>query len=258
MTQNRSNKFNLGFNSLIVPTLFICSILIFIELLGRAGVVPTFLIPLPSQVGLSVVENFESFFEALKLTFLNATIGLIITILASIILALLCTQFEILLKTIYPICVILQVVPLVAIAPLLVIWFGFGSPTVIASSCIVSFFPLLASFLNGLQISRTDLEELLTSFGASKWQKLIVVRLPVAIPHFMSGLEIASGLSVIGAIVGEFIAGGGLGSLIDSARTQQKVEMVFGAILISSILGLFQVGLIKFMRHFLFKKWFYQ
>jgi NitT/TauT family transport system permease protein len=145
-------------------------------------------------------------------------------------------------RAVLPFCIFFQTVPVVALAPLMVIWFGFGEPTVIASAAIVSFFPVLANTLLGFESASPEHRELFRSFRATRLQTLRRLEFPAAIPSILSGLRIASGLAVIGAIVGEFVGGGGLGALIDSARTQQKIEMVFAAVLLSSLLGLFLVA----------------
>jgi len=119
-----------------------------------------------------------------------------------------------------------------------VIWFGFGQPTVRASAFIVSLFPILANTLAGLQQTDPQLRELFTLYKPSAFTTICKLQIPSALPVILAGLRIAVGLSVSGAIVGEFIAGGGLGSLIDSARTQQRVDLVFSGVLMSSLLAL--------------------
>jgi NitT/TauT family transport system permease protein len=137
----------------------------------------------------------------------------------------------------------------------LVIWFGFGSPTVRVSAFIVSFFPILANSLLGLGQSDEGLRELFKSLGANQKQSLFYLQIPASLPHVFSGLQIAAGLAVIGAIVGEFVAGGGLGGLIDSARTQQRVDVVFAALFLSSLLGVLFIAIIKgLMKALLFRR----
>jgi NitT/TauT family transport system permease protein len=145
-------------------------------------------------------------------------------------------------------------VPIIAIAPLLVIWFGFGQPTVKASAFIVSLFPILANTLTGLQQTDPQLKELFQLYRPSPLQMILKLQIPSAIPYILTGLRIAVGLSVIGAIVGEFIAGGGLGSLIDSARTQQRVDLVFSGVLMSSALALAMIIVIDTISAFIARR----
>jgi NitT/TauT family transport system permease protein len=135
-----------------------------------------------------------------------------------------------------------------------VIWFGFGQPTVKASAFIVSLFPILANTLTGLQQTDPQLKELFQLYRPSPLQMILKLQIPSAIPYILTGLRIAVGLSVIGAIVGEFIAGGGLGSLIDSARTQQRVDLVFSGVLMSSALALAMIIVIDTISAFIARR----
>jgi len=138
----------------------------------------------------------------------------------------------------YPYAIFFQTVPIIAIAPLLVIWLGYGLPTVVASSFIVSVFPVIASSVTGLMSTEPILLDLFRLMDASRLQTLFKLRLPAALPQIFSGFRIAAGLAVIGAIVGEFIAGSGLGGLVDASRNQQRVDRVFAAVLLAAILGI--------------------
>jgi NitT/TauT family transport system permease protein len=137
----------------------------------------------------------------------------------------------------------------------LVIWFGFGQPTVIASAAIVSVFPIIASTLLGLKSTEPALLDLFKLYAASNRQTLWMLKIPFALPQIFSGLRIASGLAVVGAIVGEFIGGGGLGSVVDAARTQQRVDRVFAAVLISSLLGIVLVAAVNIISSLSLGSW---
>src|SRR5262249_40925223 len=155
----------------------------------------------------------------------------------------------------YPYAVFFQTVPVIAIAPLLVIWFGYGLPTVVASSFICGIFPVIASTLVGLQSTDPALLDLFRLYRATRTEALRKLKLPFALPAILTGARISAGLSVIGAIVGEFIGGGGLGGIVDEARTQQRVDRVFAAVLLASLLGLVFFGAIHGLSHFLLRKW---
>jgi NitT/TauT family transport system permease protein len=107
----------------------------------------------------------------------------------------------------------------------------------------------------GLESTDRALIELFQLYSGTRFQILARLRLPFALPEIFSGLRIASGLAVIGAIVGEFIAGGGIGEIVDAARTQQRIDKVFAAVLISSLLGLLMVGFINFVSHLMLRNW---
>ena len=132
---------------------------------------------------------------------------------------------------------------LVAIAPMLVVWFGWGIPSVIAAACIVSIFPVIASTLDGLQSVDPGLKELFRIYGAGKMRTWWMLGFPASLPSIFTGLRIAAGLAVIGAIVGEFVGSYGgdnapLGSVITSALKQTRTDVVFAAIILAAALGL--------------------
>ena len=137
-----------------------------------------------------------------------------------------------------------QTVPIIAIAPLLVIYFGYGPQTIIAAAVFVSIFPILASTLIGLDTIDKSLVELFKIYKISPTRTLFYLRIPGSYPFIYSGIKISSGLAVIGVVAGEFVAGGGLGSLIDTSRTQQRIDLVFACLLGLALIGLLQIMLL--------------
>jgi NitT/TauT family transport system permease protein len=158
-------------------------------------------------------------------------------------------------RAFYPYAIFFQTVPLIAVAPLLVIWFGFGLETVIASAFVASVFPVIANTLSGILSTDPPLRDLFKLYGASPLVTLFKLRLPAALPQVFTGLRVSAGLAVVGAIVGEFIAGGGLGSVVDVARTQQRIDKVFAAVLLASLLGLGLFGLINLLSYLMLRRW---
>lgn len=218
-----------------------------VEAVVRWDIVPSYLLPAPSQVFEAMIENREDLAQALVGTWLATAQGLLIGLILGQGLALLLNLFGFLKRALFPIAVFFQTVPIIAIAPLIVIWFGFGSPTVRASAAIVCFFPILSNALVGLESAKRELLELFRVLGASRWQTLVRLQIPSSFRTNIAGLKVAAGLAVVGAIVGEFVGGGGLGSLIDSARTQQRTDIVFACVILSSLLGLLLVGLVSLL-----------
>jgi NitT/TauT family transport system permease protein len=200
--------------------------------------VPNYLLPSPGDILIATHDNWADIVAALQSTALSIGWGLAMSFAIGVTMAVLFFSIPLLRKAVLPFCIFFQTVPIIAIAPLLVIWFGFGQPTVKASAFIVSLFPILANTLTGLQQTDPLLKEVFQLYRPSRWQTILKLQIPAALPYILTGLRIAVGLSVIGAIVGEFIAGGGLGSLIDAARTQQRVDLVFSGVLMSSLLAL--------------------
>lgn len=213
------------------------------EILVRNGIIKDYILPSPSQILHAFLTQKSELLSAFLETALCAFTGLVLSFAVGTTIAMLLSLSSFLRRAFMPYAVFFQTVPVIAIAPLLVIWFGFGRPTVIASAFIVSVFPMISTTLVGLQSTDPALVDLFRLYSASRWDHMFRLRVPFALPHVFSGLRIAAGLSVIGAIVGEFIGGGGLGSLIDAARTQQKIDLVFAAVLLSSVIGLAFVGL---------------
>lgn len=200
--------------------------------------IAAYLLPSPRAIVAATVDNWSEVYAAMLSTLNSIAWGLGLSCIAGISLAVLFFAIPLMRRALLPFCVFFQTVPIIAIAPLLVIWFGFGAPTVKASAFIVSLFPILANTFTGLQQTDPLLKELFQLYQPTRWTLISKLQLPSALPYILAGLRIGIGLAVIGAIVGEFIAGGGIGSLIDSARTQQRVDLVFSGVLMSSLLAL--------------------
>jgi NitT/TauT family transport system permease protein len=221
--------------------LFLAGLIAVWELVVFRGWVPPYLLPAPSDIWLTTVELWPELWSATMSTLSSILWGLGASFVIGVSLAISFFLIPVLRRAILPFCVFFQTVPIIAIAPLLVIWFGFGDTTVRASAFIVSLFPILANTLTGLDETDPLLRELFRLYRPSRWKTIIKLQIPSAIPYILAGLRISVGLATIGAIVGEFIAGGGIGNLIDSARTQQRVDLVFAGVLASSILALLLV-----------------
>ncbi len=217
------------------------------EFLSWRSWIPESLFPPPHQVLKALTETPHEWREATLRSALASGEGLLISLASGVLLAFILSLFTLLKRALLPLAVFFQTVPIIAIAPLLVIYFGYGLPTVVASSAIVAFFPVLASFLIGLESVEKEKLELFELYQANSWQTLIKLRLPSAFLSLYSGLKVAVGLAIIGTVAGEFVAGGGLGSIIDEARTQQRVDRVFAALVLLALLGLLGLSLLQFV-----------
>lgn len=148
---------------------------------------------------------------------------------------------ELLERALYPFALLLQTVPIVAVAPLLIVWLGYGLPVALASAAIVAFFPLLSGMHVGLRSVSRDQVELMRLLRASWWQELWLLRVPAALPHALAGLRTAGGLSVIGAIVGEFVGSNGappsLGYLVLQSARSADTGLTFAAIFLAALLA---------------------
>lgn len=221
--------------------------------------VPHYLLPKPTDVVVAAIAKSDILATALLSTFTSALLAFALSICVGMSAALLMSQSKLLERSLYPYAILLQTIPIVAIAPLIVIWVGAGMNAVVIIAFIISLFPIISNTTAGLTSTDHNLTSMFELYNASWLQKTMKLRLPAAMPYIMTGLRISSGLAVIGAIVGEFIAGigglrGGLGYLIVSAANRLEMSYLFAAALASSVLGLvifFGVSLTsaRFLRH---------
>jgi NitT/TauT family transport system permease protein len=248
-------SFKIKIASLLPPLLPLILSMGLMETAVRLGWAPSYLIPAPSEVIRSLIDDRVELAVAAWTTLSSALAGLLLSFTTGTLFAIALSSSDLARRAFYPYAVFFQTVPIISIAPLLVIWFGFGQPTVIASAAIVSVFPIIATTLLGLKSTEPALIDLFTLYSASARQMLYMLKIPFALPQMFSGLRIASGLAVVGAIVGEFIGGGGLGSVVDSARTQQRIDRVFAAVLISALLGAVLVGAVNLISALTLGSW---
>jgi NitT/TauT family transport system permease protein len=235
----------------LLPLVVACA---FAEAAVRLHWVPAYLVPAPSKVARTFLTESD-LWRATGETAIASAIGFLLSALIGLLIAIVLSSSRWVQRMFYPYAVLFQTVPIIAIAPMLVIWIGFGMPTVITSAFIVSVFPVIANAINGLLSTDPALLDLFRLYGANRTQSLWKLRLPFALPAILTGLRVAGGLAVIGAIVGEFITGGGLGSIIDASRTQQRVDKVFAVLLLASGLGMALFGVVNLVSHLTLRHW---
>jgi NitT/TauT family transport system permease protein len=241
--------------TLVPPLIPLLALPLAVEFLVREGFVRPYLLPAPSAVFRTLFSSRMELAQALLSTSAGALAGFLMSALGGIAIAVLLSSSRGVQMAFYPYAIFFQTVPLIAIAPLLVIWLGYGIQTVIASAFVASVFPVIANTLSGILSTDPALRDLFRLYGARPFVTLYKLRLPAALPQVFTGLQVSAGLAVIGAIVGEFIGGGGLGSVVDIARTQQRVDKVFAAVLLASLLGLALFGAINFLSHMMLRRW---
>ena len=229
------------------------------QVICRVYNVPRILLPAPTDIVEAWIENRDSLLIALLSTFLSALIGFGLAIVVGMSVALLMSQSKLIERTIFPYAVLLQTIPIVAIAPLIVIWVKDSRNAVVVIAFLISLFPIITNTTAGLTSTDHNLVAMFELYNASWWQRTVKLKFPAALPYIMTGLRISSGLAVIGAIVGEFIAGigglrGGIGYVLTSAMAQIKMPYLFAAAFTSSILGILIFVLVsilsaRFLRH---------
>jgi NitT/TauT family transport system permease protein len=214
------------------------------ELACRALAVPPFLLPAPSLIVRAVVDNAAVLGMAAWRTLAMALQALLVASIAGSALALSVSLSRTLDRAIRPLAVALQVTPVVAIAPLFVIWMGVDHPdrAIIALAAIVAFFPIFSGAAAGLNSADPDLERLFDLYGATPLQKLVRLRLPSAIPFMLEGHKVAAGLAIIGAVVAEWVAGSGgaqgLAWRILEAGNRLQTDRMFAAILVLALMAM--------------------
>jgi NitT/TauT family transport system permease protein len=226
----------------------------------RALGLPPFLLPAPSAIGAAVLANAELLGRGLLTTGATAVAGFLLSAILGNAIAYGLGSFRVLERALYPYTLFLQTVPIVTIAPLLVLWFGAGATAVAVAAFIVSVFPVITGTLSGIRAVDPNLRDLFRLYGAGRLAVLTKLEIPAALPQSVTGLRVASGLAVIGTIVGEFVAGfadeaPGLGIVVLTAYRQLKTDLLFGAVLGSSVLGLGLFAAVQALGHALLRRW---
>lgn len=231
---------------LAVPLVGLGTFLLILLLWHLATVVftiPKFLLPQPLEVLAAIRAEPARLWGALRITALEATGGLLASIVAGVLIALVFAQSRPLRQVLYPYTILLQTVPIVAVAPLILNWFGTGLWQVMLIAFIICLFPIIANTTQGLISVEGNLRHLFAMHNASFGQVLWRLQLPHALPNLFTGIRISSGISVIGAITGELFASsnrvgeGGLGYSIVYANAQLQTDFLFALVLASSALG---------------------
>lgn len=221
---------------------------------------PHYILPGPGRVLEALIEDWAILFDSLLVT-LQITFGaLAIAVVGGVGLAVLFTQSRWIEMSFFPYAVILQVTPVVSIAPLIFIYVDSRLAGLLICAWIVAFFPILSNTTMGLNSADHNLRDLFKVYGASRWQRLRFLQLPSALPYFLGGLRIAGGLSLIGAVVAEYVAGtGGIGSglafRILEAGYRLNIPRMFAALFLIAMTGVVIYATLSFISHMALRKW---
>ncbi len=221
---------------------------------------PAYLIPAPTRVAAAALADASALATGTALTALAALTALVISLVLGTAIAVAFSQSRALARSLYPYAIFLQTVPIVAVAPLIVIWFGTGLTSVVLVAVMISLFPVITNGTTGLTRVDPQYLELFAMRDASRLQILLKLRLPGAVPYLVSGAKISSGLAVIGAIVGEFFAGYGaagygLGYLIVQNSGRLKTADLFAAIFACTLLGLLLFAAVSLLGELVLRRW---
>jgi NitT/TauT family transport system permease protein len=222
------------------------------ELLCRALNIPVFLIPAPSQVAWRLYEKRDLYLIHTWTTLYETTAGFLLAVVFGILCAAIIVVIPKLRDIVMPLLLVAQLVPKVAIAPLLLIWFGYGLFPKVLVAFLVAFFPIVVNGASGLASVQPELLDLGHSLQASRWQTFWKFRIPSALPELFSGMKVAVTLAIIGAIIGEFVGGNrGLGYLIIVANQELDTPLAFAAIFLLSVAGIALYAIVEMFERML-------
>ena len=244
----------------ILPPILVLVLFLAVWSVGAKIYDLVFLLPGPMTVAKAFINDFTIILQGAIITFKEALTGYLLAITLGVIVATTMSLSKILERSLYPYAILLQTVPVVAVAPLIVLWFGFEIKSIIIISIIISLFPIINNTLLGLNSTNKTLVELFQYHKTNSITNFIKLRFPAAIPNIIAGLKISAGLSVIGAIVGEFIIGsgsedGGLGVQIIYAQAELETALVMALILTATGLGFAFFITVQTIGWYLMRKW---
>jgi len=236
----------------LVPITFTGLLLILWLIATEGGHIPKYVLPSPRDIVLVLFDIIPELKAHILVTLKEAFIGFGISIIFSLLLAILMDNVAIIKKALYPLILVSQTIPTIALAPLFVIWFGFGILPKIIVVVLVCFFPIVVSLLDGLSSVDNDLLNLLKSMGANRIQIFRLVKLPGAMTNFFSGLKIAATYSIMGAVIGEWLGGkAGLGIYMIRVKNSFALDKMFAVILIIVVLSMLVFKMISILEYLL-------
>ncbi len=243
----------------MLPVAFLALGVALWELLVRSYAIPPYVLPSPQLVLATLVSDWAVLSASLAVTLITTLEGLLLAVAGGVGLAVLFNQSRLVEYSLYPYAVILQVTPIVAIAPLLLIYLP-QQAAVLACAWIVAFFPVLANTTLGLNSVDHNLLDLFRLYGATRWQLLWRLKLPAALPYILGGLKIAGGLALIGAVVAEIAAGtagagSGLAYRIVESGYRLNIPRMFAALLLLSVAGIVIFFALSLASHLLLRRW---
>lgn len=230
-----------------------CSAIVFIlivwQIVSAMGLVDSFMLPSPVRVVKAFITEFPTLMEHSLITLAEAFIGLACGIVLGFVMAVLMDQFDGLYKACYPLIVLTQTVPTVAIAPLLVLWFGYEMTPKVILIVLTTFFPIAVGLLNGFKSADKDSINLLRAMGAGRWQIFYHIKFPGALSEFFAGLRISASYAVVGAVISEWLGGfNGLGVYMTRVKKAFSFDKMFAVIFLISIISLLLMKGVDFLQ----------
>src|SRR5215475_3736920 len=222
----------------------------------RLWAVPKWLLPAPSVITMTLVGSRDLLLDHTLVTFLEVIVGFGLALLGGVLLACAIAMSRTLERVLYPFVIASQMVPIIVIAPLLLIWVGYGLAPKVIVVALTAFFPIVVNMVDGLKSVDPDVVNLLRTMGASRWQIFVKVQVPTSLPFLFSGLRVAMAVSIIGAVIGEWMGSSqGLGYLMIRSKPQFLTERVFAAIVVLSVMGMALFVLVGVVEKFAIPWW---
>lgn len=222
-----------------MPTGIVMAVLVLWQIVVSVGDIPSYILPSPVMILKALYEERSLFLTHTLATINEALLGFVLAVLLGIIFGILMGYSGHVRRALYPIFIITQTIPIVVLAPLFAIWFGFGLFPKILIVILVCFFPVAVTFAQGLIKADEDMDELLKVMGAKRWQAFRMARIPQAMPSLFSGLKIAATYSIMGAVISEWVgAKSGLGIFMTRAMSSFRTSVLFADVFVIIVLSL--------------------
>lgn len=236
-----------GKSAPIVSLIVLAGIWLFVS---EGEIVPSYMLPSPVAVVRAFISDFSILMSHAAITLQEALYGLLIGTVLAFIIAVLMDRFDFLYKAVYPILVITQTIPTIAIAPLLVLWMGFSMAPKITLVVLTTFFPITISLLDGFKSADPDSINLIRSMGGGNFKIFRHIKLPGAVEQFFSGLKVSASYSVVGAVISEWLGGfEGLGVYMTRVKKAYAFDKMFAVIILVSLVSLALMGVVALLKN---------
>lgn len=237
-----------GLRPFLIPAITLVFLLLLWQAADAVFDFNKIILPSPSEIGRAFAENYPILFKETGITLIESISGFLLGSVVAYLLAIAFVHSRTAQQAVYPYAVALKSTPLIAIAPLLVLWFGNGMLSKVVMSALVAFFPVLVNAVTGLSSVDSEAIDLMKSLSASRLQILTKLRIPNSAPYVFASLKIASSMAVVGAIIGEFTGSiQGIGHLINTSSYYLDTPLMFAGIAMISLGGILFFGLVAFL-----------
>jgi NitT/TauT family transport system permease protein len=222
---------------------------------------PSFIFPSPGEIAAAAIRERSTLWHGALITASGAVLGFVLAAVAALAASLVISLSPLIRLSIFPYILMLQMMPIVVKAPVIILWFGPGLPSTVAIAFLISFFPIVISTTQGLVSTDRNMVDLFQIGAKYRWQEILWLRLPFALPYFLTGLRIAGSLAPMAAIAGEFFSGnstggtGGLGFLVVEYNSQMQISELFAAGFTACALGLIFYGIVAGLNWWLLRNW---